>query len=355
MLQLDNKTPFDSQIMLTTDPKGADVVVLAVKATFTLSPMVSLSAEQVPLCLEDKYLGDPASSSLLYASEMLLPKPGSDVILNGHAYAPEGQQVSVIDTYLSIGNASKTVRAFGDRLWIHGGQSSPQPFEKMALIYENAFGGVHHFQPDQPIGPDSALSFDQNPLGLGFIGTRQNNDMIGQRLPNLEDPNFLIRTPQDKPGPATYGYTPGAWAPRKNYAGTYDELWSKTRAPFLPTDFDERFFLNGSTNLSFERSTFFGGESVRLVNLMKGQPDIQFTLPVCPIAAAFKFNGQWQDSPVAIETILIEPDENRFCLIWKTAFNCNKKPLKVSEVRVDVKRSPQVAGNNGMQSMSEGV
>jgi hypothetical protein len=45
---------------------------------------------------------------------------------------------------------------------------------------------------------------------------------------------------------------------------------------------------------------------------------------------------------------MIEPDENRFSIIWKTAFNCNKKPLKVSDVRVDFKRSPQVAADSAM-------
>jgi len=355
MLQIDNKTPFDSQIMLTTNPKGGDVVVLAVKATFTLLPSVALAEEQIPLCLEDEHLDDPASSSLLYASEMLLPKPGVDIILNGHAYVPGGELSGVIDTRLSIGDVSKTVRVFGDRLWLHGGQSEPVPFDKMPLIYENAFGGLHHYHADKPIGPESAVAFFKNPLGEGFIGKRTNNEMIGQKLPNLEDPRFLIHSPQDQPTPMNYGYISAAWEPRKNYAGTYDNQWIKTRAPFLPLDFDERFFLNGSTGLSFERTTFTGGEPVRLINLMQAQADVQFNLPVCPLETAFKFNGQWHESPVAIETILIEPDENRFCIIWKTAFDCNKRPLKVSDVRVDFKRSPQVAGHHGMQSMSEGV
>ncbi|MFT5717160.1 MAG: hypothetical protein ACI9T7_001346 [Oleiphilaceae bacterium] len=344
MLQLDNKTPFDSQIMLTTNPKGADVVVLAVKGTFTLLPNVAMAAEQIPLKMEDEHLDDPALSSLRYASEMLLPKPGSDVILNGHAYVPEGQKASVIDTRLSIGDVSKTVRVFGDRLWLHGGQSAPALFDEMPLIYENAFGGLHHYQADKPVGPDSAIAFFTNPLGKGFIGKRKNKEMIGEKLPNLEDPRFLIRTPQDQPTPMNYGYIPAAWSPRKDYAGTYDEHWTKTRAPFLPLDFDERFFLGGSTGLSFERRTFMGGEPVRLINLMKEEEDIQFNLPDCPLDTQFKFNGQWNESPAAIETIIIEPDENRFCIIWKTAFNCNKKPLNVSDVRVSFKHTEDQGG-----------
>jgi len=344
MLQLDNKTPFDSQIMLTTNPQGAEVIVLAVKATFTLLPTVSVAAEQLPLSLEDEYLADPASSSLRYASDMLLPKPGSDLILNGHAYAPNGQKVEVIDTHLSIANISKTLRVFGDRLWINGGISAPVPFDKMPLIYENAYGGVHHFQPDKPIAPDSAIAFATNPLGKGFIGKRKNNEMIGEALPNLEDPRHLMRVPYDQPNPMNYGYTLPIWEPRKNYAGTYDENWNKTRAPYLPVDFDERFFLNGSAGLSFERTRFEGGETVRLINLMEGCADIQFELPSCSLGSTFRLDGKWHESPLAIETIVIEPDLNHFFIVWKTVFNCNKKQLRVTDIRVDFKHSPEGAG-----------
>ena len=344
MLQLENKTPFDSQIMLTTNPKGADVIVLAVKATFTLLPRVALAAEQIPLCMEDEHFENPASSSLRYSSELLLPKPGADVILNGHAYAPNGQSTGVIDTRLSIGDASKTVRVFGDRLWLHGGQSAPTPFEKMPLIYENAFGGLHHYQPEKPLGADSAVAFSMNPLGKGFNGKRNTNEMIGRALPNLEDPRFLIRSPQDHPNPMSYGAISSTWVPRKNYAGTYDKNWSKTRAPFLPLDFDERFFLNGSTALSFERRTFAGGEPVRLINLAAEHADMQFELPVCPLDAAFKLDGKWQPTPMVIETIIIEPDLNQFCMVWKAAFACNKKQLRVSDIRVDIQRNASVNG-----------
>lgn len=344
MLQLNNRTPFDSQIVMTSNPKGADVIVLAVKATFTILPTLALAQEQEPLCLEDLYLDEPDNSSLVYASDVLLPKPGCDVILNGCAYAPKGQIVGTIDTYLSVGEVAKTIKVFGDRLWVHGGQSDPKPFSKIPLIYENAYGGLHHYQPEMPIGPDSALACLANPLGKGFIGKRNNAEMIGQALPNLEDPRFLIRTPHDQPIPACYGGVLPTWEPRQQYAGTYDDNWQKTRAPFLPLDFDERFLFVGSNGLSLERRTFTGGEPIRLINLHEEQTDIQFELPICDLDTAFKLHGNWVDQSPSIETIMIEPDLNRLCITWKTAFVCNKKQLKVSDIRVDFKQAPQIEG-----------
>jgi len=336
MLQLENNTPFDSQFMMTSDRSGADILVLGVKATFTLLPQVVLAEEQAPLKAVDEYLSEPGISSLMYASEMLPPKPGSDIILNGHAYAPAGQPTRVIDTRLSIGEVFKTVRVFGDRLWVNGGISEPQPFEKIPLIYENAYGGTHHFAADKPLGPNSALAIETNPIGSGFIGKKTNNEMIGQALPNLEDPRYLIRVPTDKPTPMSYGYSSPGWQPRSSFSGTYDAQWTKTRAPFLPLDFDERFYLNGSAGLSFERTKFLGGEPVRLINLA-AHADIQFNVPRYELKSFFRLDGHWHETTIAIETILIEPDLNRFSLVWKAQFNCDKKARRVSNIRVDAR------------------
>jgi len=335
MLQLENNTPFESQFMMSSDKNGADILVLGVKATFSILPSVVLAEEQVPLKAVDEYAGEPGLSSLVYASEMLPPKPGSDVILNGHAYAPKGQATGVVDTQLSIGDTSKTIRVFGDRLWINGGISEPQVFEKMPINYEHAFGGTHHFAPDKPLAADSALAVMTNPIGKGFLGKRTNQNMIGRALPNLEDPRYLIRVPTDQPRPMSYGYTLSGWQPRSRFAGTYDAQWTKTRAPFLPLDFDPAFYLNGSEGLSFERRNFLGGEAVRLINLAS-QEDIQFTLPSYALKSYFKLDNNWYEAALAIETILIEPDLNQFSLIWKTQFNCDKKARRVSTIRVDL-------------------
>ena len=32
------------------------------------------------------------------------------------------------------------------------------------------------------------------------------------------------------------------WLPRRAWAGTYDDAWRISRAPYLPADFDARFF-----------------------------------------------------------------------------------------------------------------
>lgn len=47
---------------------------------------------------------------------------------------------------------------------------------------------------------------------------------------------------------------------------------------------------------------------------------------------------------MAIETIIIEPDLNQFCIVWKASFACNKKQLRVSDIKVNFQSTPSVSG-----------
>jgi hypothetical protein len=38
---------------------------------------------------------------------------------------------------------------------------------------------------------------------------------------------------------------------------------------------------------------------------------------------------------VNLETLLIEPEENRFCLTWRASLRCDKKVLKVQEIAIE--------------------
>ena len=81
-----------------------------------------------------------------------------------------------------------TIAVFGDRDWIDQDSqlvaTDPQPFTSMPLTYENAYGGkVKLEEGDLPCAP--------NPMGKGYYLTAE--QAHGQPLPNLEDPDHLIR------------------------------------------------------------------------------------------------------------------------------------------------------------------
>ena len=336
MLQLKNATPYEASINLFADPEGIDTLYVVVKGTYHLAGAPKLAEEQVPVVAADEYRDDPASSSLIHVSELHLAKPSTDVVLVGQAWAPRSRAVEQLDVTVAVAERSKTVRVFGDRKWNGGilgvSISAPVPFESMPLVYERAFGGTHKTDPDS----ETALAEERNPIGVGFRGKRKPKEMVGEPLPNLEDPERLIKKPGDPVTPAGFGFIAPSWLPRRTYAGTYDEAWQKKRAPILPEDFDPRFFNAAHPDLTFDRF-LEGGEQVQVENVNPRGP-LKFRLPRCGADLEVLMDGEAQHPELNLETVLIEPDDERLCLTWRAALPCDKKAVKVQEIRIEPRR-----------------
>lgn len=353
MLQLKNTTPFPCVHVVSMDADGRDVLLVAIKATFLILPKVVIASEQVPVIMADEYHADPVASSLKYPSEIMLPKPGCDVVFLGSAYAPEQKPVPALIAQLIFGGAQKPMQVIGDRVWSGGVPNNPQPFSVMPLTYEKAFGGMHHFAPDKPIAADSCVSIAGNPVGKGFVGKRKTRELDGLPLPNIEDPRQLIRSAGDAPVPVGIGAIASAWESRGRYAGTYDDAWVQKRSPALPEDFNPLFLQTGAPGLSFPDRKIQAGESVRLMNLAV-EPDVSFAVPDCPMDLRVTFMGKKQPLQMAIETLTIEPDENRFTLLWKAIFPCERKATFIDEVVLNFARQQRHASQQGNPLKQQG-
>ncbi len=330
MLQLKNDSPFAPSIALFPDEKGIDTLYVAVKATFHLGDRLEIAEEQVPPVMADEYWGEPGVSSLKYASDLHLCKPATDVVLVGQAWAPEGKPVAQLDMGIAVADRRKLVRVFGDRVWRNNGKaiSPPEPFESVPLVYERAYGGVHQREDDG----DKILGEERNPIGCGFRGERNAGEADGLPLPNIEDPQNLIERWGDQATPQGFGFVAPYWLPRRDFAGTYDDSWQKTRAPYLPEDFDSRFFNTAHPDLILD-GYLKGGEPIQVVGASpKGR--LRFRVPVCRFDMKVRVAGRTEDLPINLETVLIEPDEERLCLTWRGALPCDKKALKVEEIAV---------------------
>ena len=323
MLQLNNSTPFIV---------GIDTIYVTAKATFTIKDQALVLVEkQLPLLMADEFRREPESSSLAFANETLPTKPSTDIVLVGSAYAPSGRPVPQLDVSLQVGGVTRAIRVFGDRQWLGDDQeikiSAPIPFSKMPLEYERAFGGTHE--------ADSVLFEERNPVGKGFAGKRTLQEMASRPLPNFEDPAHLIRLPGDRPMPVGFGYISPTWEPRKSLAGTYDAAWTKQRAPYLPEDFNPRFFNTAHPDLIC-KGYLKGGEPVYLQNLSPAG-SLRFILPLCEFDTVVHMAGSKVAPQMNMDTVLIVPDEERISLFWRTAVECDKKALKISQIDVALK------------------
>jgi hypothetical protein len=221
---------------------------------------------------------------------------------------------------------------FGDREWKNGNISSPVPFEQMPLVYEKAYGGTHTIQ-EKDKNETTTLSEPRNPVGKGFIGKRQGKEINGIQLPNIEDSRQLISTNRDRPAPACFGLISPAWQPRVQYAGTYDEAWKKHTAPYLPNDFDRRFF-NMAHQALITEQYLKGSEPVQIRNVSP-LGELNFCLPINPLEVLVHIKNRKEKPPLFMETVLIEPDENRFSVVWRASTPCDKEILNIKQIDVN--------------------
>jgi hypothetical protein len=325
VLQLDNQTPFKATIALLPDRFGIDTLYVIVKATVTLRPSLALAEVQAPLTLADEYYGDPAESSLRLSSEMHIGKAGTDVVVIGSAWAPGQRPIPRMQVGMAVAGRQKTILVSGDRVWRNGQPSDPKPFESVPLVWERAFGGLHR-------SGETVKAEERNPVGCGFAGGRSASDMEGLGVPNLEDPAAPLQQIGQSPAPACLAPIAPSWLPRRLFAGTYDERWQRGRAPYLPDDFDPRFFQCACPELAFDRY-LQAGESVQLVGALPDGP-IAFTVPESHLSVAVTIAGATHRPPANLETLSIEPDENRACFTWRASVPCDRQALKVQTIVV---------------------
>jgi hypothetical protein len=332
MWQIDNRTPFAAERGWVRDRHGTEVWLVAVKCTFDILPdgTTRVSDQQPPVLRVPEYHGEPGKSSPKYEADLVLTKTTTDVLVVGHAYASGGRLVSELDAGFRVGPIKKVLIVSGDRRWRAMGRSSPEPFARMPLVYERAFGGVDV----KSSHPERDWEW-RNPVGTGFAVSRDH--VTDLALPNVEYPDERVGSWSDRPRPAGFGAVPCHWQPRVAFAGTYDDKWMQTRQPLLPDDFDDRYFQCAPVDQ--QAPTFLrGGEPVVLSRLTPGG-ELQFTLPKVFLGFDTRFYDGTREihKERKLHTVILEPDYPRVSLVWHTALPCHFKVHKLERTVVTLK------------------
>src|SRR5690606_33494855 len=260
------------------------------------------SEDQPPPPLADVHWGDPATTSIRYEGLNAYTRPATDVYLNGSAWARRGRPVEQMDVEVRVGPCQARARVIGDRVWVSafGTLRAPPPvaFEHMPLRWERAFGGGSVDAGERGFEA-------RNPLGVGLY--RSIEQAADAPLPNVEDPRALVTEPWSRPAPVGFGAVARHWRPRIGFAGTYDEPWTRTRAPLWPDDFDERFFIAAAPGL-WASPHLRGGESVVLGGLHP-EGGFGFRLPTVRLSCKSVFFGRVDRHVMRLDAVWIEPDE----------------------------------------------
>lgn len=333
-LEVLNHTGFTYQSVFLVDEEGVPQFVPLVQACYAFSPAgdLSLLEEQPAPNLGGEWLGDPAQTSLRLEPQIAFVKPGTDVVLLGHAHAP-ARGATQGQVGIRIGPVQKVAKVVGERRLIKRlgivSISGPKPFDKIPIVYERAFGGWD--RRDQ--NPERHRYEPRNPVGVGFRDASLGGD-DAMPLPNFEDPERPFRSYGDTPPPVGFGFVAPNWQPRLAFAGTYDAAWDKVRKPLLPNDFDRRFFNAASPGL-ISPVHLRGDEPVIVVGAAP-EGRVGFHLPgVPPPVCLVELRGRKRvPLQAALDTVIVDTDARTVTIICRAHLAVRNGPHDVVSVEV---------------------
>lgn len=336
-MELINATGMHAGYTMGLQPDGREVLVTVVKGTFLIpddpGKAPELAGNQVPLVHTDLFTGEPGLSAPLYEIDYAPRKPRCDVVLNGSAYAPDGRPTERVTVSLKIGAWGKSFDVVGNRFWRRGvllvTPSDPEPFAVMPISYDNAFGGVERSQEDQR----KHRWYPTNHAGRGYHEYLDAEFIDGKPLPNTEETGRSVSDPRGTYRPMAFGPVGRSWQPRIRWAGTYDKKWLDEKFPFLPDDFSERYYQCAADDQQTDYPR--GGEVVELMNLTP-QGRTMFKLPSglqLPVVFSLR-TGEKKEVPAVVDTLVVEPDQGRFLLVWRASIPLRRTIREVLRLAV---------------------
>jgi hypothetical protein len=318
-MQIWNQTGFPAEFTMGMDKTAREFLVLVVKGTFRFpdreGDTVPIAAEQVPLVMADTHTGEPGYSATLWETDFAFRKPRCDVILNGAAYAPGGRPAERVRVGLKVGGWSKVFDVLGRREWRAIGPvftaTRPEPFLRRPIGYDVAWGGTDRLNPEDPMPG----AYARNPVGTGWAQTKNQSLIPGLALPATQAVDEEVSSPFGDYTPMSLGPMGRAWPGRIEFGGTYDQNWVDNVFPFLPADFDDRYYQSAPPDQQIDPPA--AGTEVVLANLT---PDgrTTFRLPDCHLPLTLFRDGERVfDRSVRPDALLIDAENRMLSLVWR--------------------------------------
>ncbi|MDN5938197.1 MAG: DUF2169 domain-containing protein [Salinisphaera sp.] len=345
-------------------PDGGYILAVVTKRTYLLRHgRAEIAEQQLPLTLEPA--PDPELPDVLAHDTDLFPcKPGTDVVVKGHAYG-RGQKQFLATA--QIGAQQKQILVVGDRACGYGSGGrirfgDPAPVDKVPLSYTHAYGGVDRVAASRhgnvvekimegtvtPGGADLSLAspyvYPRNSCGRGYIVQENAEAVEALQLPNLEDPDdilsptrLVVGDPFDwprMPMPQATDWLCYGWFPRIAYFGMtpafhngatpVPEIARSLVAPDLMTDetptTERALRMTMGASLGLQMPHLGGGENLRLVRMHPADDIWAFALPTeRPRLWIDGREGKLVETEPVIHTVMIEPDKNRLSIVWRGA------------------------------------
>ena len=174
------------------------------------------------------------------------------------------------------------------------------------------------------------LAEERNPVGCGFAGGRSAGEMQG--LAGAEPRGSGGAAPADRSdaraGVPRADRAVVAAAPRVRGHVRRARGSAAGRRICRTTSIRASFSARRRSSRSI--ATCRAGEPVEVSGVMPDGP-IAFTIPDARLGVAVTVAGATEEPPANLETLSIEPDENRACFTWRAAVPCDRQALEGRE------------------------
>ncbi|MBL4630668.1 MAG: DUF2169 domain-containing protein [Paraglaciecola sp.] len=288
-------------------------LTLIVKGEFKLSANNDAVLTEEPCLITGSvYLDDDPEKSCYYDSDFAYFKPRADLLLVGTCYSPTKQPINTCQVRFQVAEQSKLLNVFGERYryGLMDNISTPEPFTKMSLCYENSFGGK---------------GYSKNPLGKGY--TKSENETESEKawvLANIEDPDTSLSGVINPPEPAGFAPLDKMWQQRYAKIGSYNNDWLKSRWPWFPEDFNWQHF-NAAPQDMQVAGYLKGDESLYFENLHAEHAQYQSRLPGIRVRCFINKkcppddnnNYKFHEVKMNLDTLWVDMDTEKLALVWR--------------------------------------
>lgn len=282
----------------------------------------------------------------------------TDVVVQGSAFAPGGTPIEKMEVSIRVGKRLKRIAVFGRReiIWDRQGRpciEEPEPFFKMPLIYENAYGGIDwRVAVEDAESPEMQLMlqtdhpgmYPRNPFGKGYLVV--DGEVPDMEMPNLEDPDDLLTVERLIVGdPALWYRQPLPWCfdwvhpytfPRYLYflddvdawfPGPEDEDMPEVQRGFLKRKYRSRPEVRSSDNgphPMFYQEASYGmifsnlrhGEEIVITGMHPEKTEIAFRLPDAPPELEIEIEGSKEEVKPNLHSVICKPSEEKVILVY---------------------------------------
>lgn len=109
------------------------------------------------------------------------------------------------------------------------------------------------------------------------------------------------------------------------------QKWLEEVAPFLPADFDARYYQSAPVEQQFPR--FKGGELVRCAHMAE-EPIVEYRMPSLEVPVHFDFVDRVEERRAVLDTVTVEPHLKQAMLVWRASVPLGKKLNALRVIRV---------------------